>query len=230
MIRLLAVDIDGTLTFKDRRLDTVGVEAVRRAEAAGIPVVIATGNILCFAEAAAVMIGVSGPLIAEDGGIVFDNVALKEYVLGDRVDADRGLAALQRAFKDVVQHRASFQRRTGITIRRNITVEEAQRVIQSEGLPIAAMDSGFAIHLKSPDVNKGNALRKVSSITKIPLTEIAAIGDGPNDIEMLETAGLSYAVANAAEEVKRACKRVTNSAHGKGVAEAVDEVIRLSGR
>ena len=229
MIKLLAVDIDGTLTHKDRRLDAVGMEAVRRAEAAGIRVVIATGNVLSFAQAAAVMIGASGPLIAEDGGIVYDPAEEREYILGDRVDADRGLAALEKAFKNVVPHRSTLQRRTGITIRKNITVEDAEKVIQSQGLPIVAVDSGFAIHLKSPDVNKGNALRKVSSVTKVPLEEIAAIGDGGNDIEMLRTAGLSYAVANAAEAVKRASKRVTHSAHGEGVAEAVDEIISLSG-
>lgn len=227
MIRLLAVDIDGTLTFKDRRLDTEGVEAIHRAESAGIRVVIATGNILAFAEAAAVMMGTSGPLIAEDGGIVFDPATEKEYLLGNRVDPDRGLAALEKVYGKLEQTRSSAYRLTGITIRRKISVEDAQRVMNQEGLPLVALDSGFAIHLRSPEVNKGNALRKVSSITKVLLLEIAAIGDGPNDVEMLKSAGLSYAVANSVEQVKLSSMHVTRSPHGKGVAEAVDEIIRL---
>ena len=230
MIRLLAVDIDGTLTFRDRRLDTVAVEAIRRVEDAGISVVIATGNLFRYAEAASILIGTSGPLIAEDGGVVFDFSDEKMYVLGDRVDADRGLAALERVFGKLELTRSSPDRLTGVTIKRGLSLEDVRRVIQRDGLPIVAVDSGLAIHLRKHEVNKGNALKKVSEITKVPLAEIAAIGDGSNDVEMLQLAGLSFAVANSVEEAKRASTRVTNSPHGRGVAEAVEEILKLSGR
>ncbi len=227
MIRLLAVDIDGTLTFKDRRLDVVALEALRKAESVGIPVALATGNVLVFAEAAAVLLGASGPLIAEDGGVVFDPSTGKEYVLGDRVEVDRALAVLEDAFGPLEQTRSSAARLTGITLKRTVPVESVSRALQDAGSPIVAVDSGFAVHLRSPDVNKGNALRKISSITKIPLAEIAAIGDGPNDVEMLQTAGLSFAVANSVEEAKRASSNVTSSPYGKGVAEAVEKILKL---
>ncbi len=57
------------------------------------------------------------------------------------------------------------------------------------------------------------------------LNEIAAIGDGPNDVEMLRTAGVSFAVANAPKVVKEASTATTKSAHGKGVAEAVESIL-----
>ncbi|MFH1821307.1 MAG: phosphoglycolate phosphatase [Methanobacteriota archaeon] len=230
MIRLLAVDIDGTLTYRDRRLDLASVEAIRKAEDAGISVVIATGNLFRYAEAAATLIGTSGPLIAEDGGIVFDFCKEKMYVLGDRVDADKGLAALEMVFGKLELTRSSSDRLTGVTIKGFINLDEVRRVIQREGLPVVAVHSGLAIHLRRPEVNKGNALKEVSSITKVPLSEIAAIGDGSNDVEMLQFAGLSFAVANSVEEAKRASTHVTSSPHGKGVAEAVEEILKLSGR
>jgi len=43
MIRLVAVDIDGTITSLDRKLYLPAVEAVRKLEESGIPVVISTG-------------------------------------------------------------------------------------------------------------------------------------------------------------------------------------------
>ncbi len=227
LIRLVAVDIDGTLTFKDRKLDLAAVEAIRKAESAGLPVVLATGNVLTFAEAAATMLGTSGPLIAEDGGIVFDQAIKQEHVLGGRVEADRGLAALERAFGSLKQTRSSAVRLTGLTLERTIPVEDASKVFQHEGLSLVAVDSGFAIHIRSPEVNKGNALRKVSSISRVPLVEIAAIGDGPNDIEMLRVAGISFAVANSADEVKRACTHVTTSPYGKGAAEAIESILSV---
>ncbi len=229
MVRLLAVDIDGTLTFKNRRLDVVAVEAIRKIEDAGIPVVIATGNLFRYAEAASTLIGTSGSVIAEDGGIVYDFSNERMYVLGDRVEADRGLAALEREFGKLELTRSSPDRLTGVTIKRGISLEDVRRVIQRESLPIVAVDSGLAIHLRMPDVNKGSALKKVSSITKVPLDEIAAIGDGSNDVEMLQFAGLSFAVANSVEEAKKASTRVTSSPHGKGVAEAVEEILKVSG-
>jgi phosphoglycolate phosphatase (TIGR01487 family) len=227
LIKALAVDIDGTLTFRDRRLDVAGVEAVRRAEAEGLSVVLSTGNVLCFAEAAAILLGTSGPLIAEDGGVVFDRATGKEYLLGDRVEADRGLEVLAREFGELRQTRSSSMRLTGLTLERTISAERAMEVLRREGLELVAIDSGFAVHLKSPHVNKGNALRKVASILGLSLAEMAAVGDGPNDIEMLEVAGVSFAVANADEAVKRVCTHVTTQPYGGGVAEAVEMILRL---
>ena len=227
MIEAMAIDIDGTMTYKDRRLDVAAVDAVRRAEAAGLPVVLATGNVTCFAEAAAVLLGTSGPIIAEDGGIVFDRVSGREHVLGDRVEAERGLAALRRTFGGLRQTRSSGMRLTGLTLERTITAEQAMDVFSREGLRLIAVDSGFAIHVKDPEVNKGNALRKVASLLKISTAEIAAVGDALNDIEMLEVAGVSFAVANSDELVKRACTHVTSEPYGRGVAEAVEKVLEL---
>jgi hydroxymethylpyrimidine pyrophosphatase-like HAD family hydrolase len=62
---------------------------------------------------------------------------------------------------------------------------------------------------------------------RVPLAEIAAIGDGPNDIEMLSVAGISFAVANSADEVKRVCTHVTASPYGAGAAEAIETILRL---
>jgi len=227
LIEAMAIDIDGTMTYKDRKLDVAAVDAVRRAEAAGLPVVLATGNVICFAEAAAVLLGTSGPIIAEDGGIVFDRMSGREHVLGDRVEAERGLAALRRTFGDLKQTRSSGMRLTGLTLERTITAEQAMDILRREGLRLIAVDSGFAIHIKDPEVNKGNALRKVASLLKISTAEIAAVGDALNDIEMLEVAGVSFAVANSDELVKRACTHVTSEPYGRGVAEAVEKVLGL---
>ncbi len=227
MIKFVAVDIDGTLTFRNRRLDIAGVSAVQKAEDSGLPVVLATGNVLAFAEAAAIMLGTSRPLIAEDGGIVFDPASGWECVLGDRVDAERGLAVLEREFGPLQQTRSSRVRLTGIALKRTIEAGAAEELFRREGLNLVAVDLGLTIHLRSPNVNKGNALRKVASFLRVPLAEVAAIGNGLNDVEMLEVAGLSFAVANSDEAVKRVSTYVTAEPLGKGVAEAIEKILIL---
>ena len=55
--------------------------------------------------------------------------------------------------------------------------------------------------------------------------EIAACGDGLNDISMIQYAGLGIAMANAQEAVKRVCDFVTKSNEEEGVAYAIDRFI-----
>ena len=81
MIKALAIDIDGTITDKRRRLNLKAVQRLRDLEDNGIPIILSSGNNLCFMNAACIMIGTSGPLIAENGGIVeFDDDV---HYLGD---------------------------------------------------------------------------------------------------------------------------------------------------
>ena len=69
-ISALAVDIDGTLTDEKRRISLTAVEALRMVEDAGIPVILSSGNVLPIAYGIGSMIGTSGPIVAENGGVV----------------------------------------------------------------------------------------------------------------------------------------------------------------
>lgn len=74
-------------------------------------------------------------------------------------------------------------------------------------------------------VSKGAALRKVSEITGVPLSDIAAFGDSNNDVEMLRAAGLGVAVGNALANVKAAADYVAAADFGLGVAEGLIEKV-----
>ena len=51
--------------------------------------------------------------------------------------------------------------------------------------------------------------------------EIATIGDMPNDVLMFAHSGVSIAMGNADNEVKRAARRVTDTNENEGFAKAV---------
>ena len=53
-------------------------------------------------------------------------------------------------------------------------------------------------------VSKGAALSVILEMEGIDPQEVVAVGDAPNDKEMLELAGIGAAVANAAPELKAA--------------------------
>ena len=69
-----------------------------------------------------------------------------------------------------------------------------------------------------------------SRMKQVPLSEVAAIGDGGNDIAMFERSGLSIAMGNASPEVQQAADFVTTSNSEDGFARAIERSILDAGR
>lgn len=80
--------------------------------------------------------------------------------------------------------------------------------------------SEYLVEILPAGVSKANAVAYLSEYYKIPRERTAAIGDQLNDLPMLEAAGGSFAVANAAEELKNRAT-VVAAADRDGVAEAI---------
>lgn len=55
--------------------------------------------------------------------------------------------------------------------------------------------------------------------------ETIAFGDGANDIEMLQWAGIGIAMGNAAQEVKDAADMVTGSVDDEGIEQAINKLL-----
>lgn len=73
--------------------------------------------------------------------------------------------------------------------------------------------------------NKGNALRALQNALGVLPEETMAFGDGMNDIEMLQAAGESYAMANAREEVKAAAKHLADTNNNNGVLKELYKLL-----
>jgi Cof subfamily protein (haloacid dehalogenase superfamily) len=70
-------------------------------------------------------------------------------------------------------------------------------------------------------VNKAKALGVLTEVLGLNLSQVAAIGDAPNDLEMLSEVGLAIAMGNASSEVKVIAKWVVGTNDEAGVAQAV---------
>ena len=73
--------------------------------------------------------------------------------------------------------------------------------------------------------SKANALAELMKMLDIKKEELMACGDSPNDIPMLEEAGISVAVGNAKEPVKEMASFISASNNEDGVAVAIDRFV-----
>ncbi|MBC7085813.1 MAG: phosphoglycolate phosphatase [Methanomethylovorans sp.] len=215
--KAIAVDIDGTITSMNRSLDIIAVESLRSLK---IPVVLATGNTLCYTHAAARLIGVEGIVIAENGGIVstgFDTLPIvSEYIK----DCDKAFQLLSGKFE--LTKLDSEYRKTEIVLRRDFDVEIARKILYENELNVEIIDTHFAIHIKSKYINKGTGLIKVAELMGLDPKDFVAIGDSVNDIEMLKVAGFSIAVGNADDDLKNMADFVSDYSYGAGTAESIN--------
>ena len=78
-------------------------------------------------------------------------------------------------------------------------------------------------------VNKAKAVAALAQFLGVDLSEVAAIGDGLNDLEMLSEAGFAIAMGNASDRVKAAADLIVGSNDDAGVAQAVNEILARNG-
>lgn len=89
----------------------------------------------------------------------------------------------------------------------------------------AARSQPHYLDVTNPTANKGVVIERLSHYIQIPIERIAAIGDQPNDVLMFERAGLSIAMGNASDEVKRRATFVTTSFADEGFANAIEQIV-----
>lgn len=81
------------------------------------------------------------------------------------------------------------------------------------------------IDIFNAGTNKGKALHFVGQRFGFDLAETMAIGDGINDIDLLEAVGWPVAVGNAIPEAKAVAKIVVGANDEDGVAEAIERFV-----
>lgn len=77
------------------------------------------------------------------------------------------------------------------------------------------------LEIVDADISKMRAIREVAANFNIPLKNTMAIGDGENDLPMIENAGIGIAMGNGIPLVKQVATHTVASNDQGGVAEAL---------
>ena len=81
------------------------------------------------------------------------------------------------------------------------------------------------VEVNNVNAHKGEALRRLCEYTGTDPSEVMAIGDGSNDLSMLEAAGTAVAMGNAVAQVLAAADIVTDTNEADGVAKAIEQIL-----
>jgi Cof subfamily protein (haloacid dehalogenase superfamily) len=107
-----------------------------------------------------------------------------------------------------------------------IVAQCTQVIRQRLGTQLSATQSQPRfIDITAGGANKGSVITNLSRILQVPVARIAAIGDGPNDVEMFARAGLSIAMGNSSEMVRNAAQYNTTSNSEEGFANGIEQYV-----
>ncbi|MGQ9588423.1 MAG: phosphoglycolate phosphatase [Thermoplasmata archaeon] len=215
-VKALAVDVDGTLADDSRRVNLEAVAALRRVNDSGIPVMLASGNVLPIAYALSNYLGLTGPVIAENGGIV--SYQQQVHVLGDPEKPLRAYEHL-RTKMDAERLFTDRWRETEVGLRRDVSLERVRDILK--GMDVEVQTTGWAVHIMQKGMNKFLGVKKASELLGISVRDVAAIGDSDNDEMMVKECGYGVAVGNAFEGTKKAASFVAKTKDGQGVIEGL---------
>lgn len=122
---------------------------------------------------------------------------------------------------------------------RGVKIVKAMFVDQSEVLDAALQDytefakledrvtftrsTPFYYEANTKGVSKGSALKKLCEELNLTADNLMAIGDGGNDLSMIEYAGIGVAMGNAIPELKKSAQIITADNNHDGVARAIEK-------
>ena len=266
MIKLIAIDIDGTLLNEKKHIEKAQKKAIHEAIEAGIKIVLCTGRPLYgilpfYKELGLHELDQEGYVILNNGCSVhktkdWELIECSEitpddmehlYKFSEKYDINFTLVDEMQYFNIgrkptkelIIDAQFVFSDITDITLEQaksgkykivkvmflgdpeemkkfqteyEDTIKERYEGVLSQSYVYEVLPKGY---------NKGTGLKNLAEKLGIKQEEVMAIGDGNNDVEMLEYANYGVAMGNASELAKNAAKYTTDTNENDGVAKAI---------
>ena len=247
MIRLLAIDVDGTLIpHASARISRRVYDAIQEAQKR-VLIVLCTGRSEDEIEEILDqldlipgyhVVGGGATVIAPDGSLLSSQkLSRDELSLLERETKDLGLRSAYLLGSDWISPLSPSHRdEVGVYSVQFATIQDAMNASEKlahlrDRFSLGAVTNGPQdtqhgyLLISGKEASKGSGLLRVLSALKIAPAEVMAIGDMPNDLPMFEVAGLSVAMGNAPDSVKERAHKVVPDVTQDGVAVAIEQFI-----
>lgn len=235
-IKLIALDMDGTLLLDDHTISQENREAIEEVRKKGIEVMLCTGRHLTSCQEHAKSLQLSSYLVTVNGSEIWDGngklierktipVESMEKIMevSNRHGGESWIASIHEVFREKLpDNLADYEwLKYGIdTYEPEVKEGILKELIDDPNLELSN-SSPTNIEINARGVNKATALEKICTFTGITMDEVMAVGDSLNDIKLLQRAGLGVAMDNAQPEVKEVADWITGSNVEHGVAQAI---------
>ncbi|WP_085521546.1 Cof-type HAD-IIB family hydrolase [Tuberibacillus sp. Marseille-P3662] len=235
-IKLIALDMDGTLLNDQEEITEKNRQAIRGAQERGIYVVLSTGRSIAtcreYADAlqlSSYLVTVNGSEIWGDSGELVEQHSLPtDSILWMHELAERYLTNFWCVTTDKVW-RNEFPDDVSLHQWLKFGFQTSDDQARTSVLRTLANRHQFEISNSNPTnievnakgVNKANGLQSVCDRLNITMDHVLAMGDSLNDIAMINEAGYGIAMGNAQQDVKDAADGITGTNNNDGVAQAI---------
>ncbi|MDQ6599007.1 HAD family hydrolase [Bacillus salipaludis] len=257
-VRAVFIDMDGTLLTASNNITRRNMEGIYKLMNQGVKVFLATGRHYEVTAPYHKEIGLQTPMICLNGAAIHDAVTGRAIQMKTvRLNEERFHDLTAENPCNVMIHtvnglycketneeidywtkvgqippsyigdlrQANYQDVLKYSVRTGIPSQEFSAMFKNEA-DVINWNDGF--ELVAPNVSKWSAIRSLLREFRISPNEVVAIGDGPNDIEMLRHVGTGVAMGNASEEVKAAADFVTGHHENDGLAEFIERYLHKS--
>ena len=234
-LRLVMTDVDGTIITGGDTISPVVLHVVRRLEEQGVMVGLVSGRTLPRLESLANNLGITGPIIAENGGVAKLKVNGEVVDLGySRQPALEALEKLKALYPDAIKEREDNRDRLIDVViwSQGVEVSELRRHLGKTQL----LDSGYILHLIQEGISKGRTLtRLLGDIAdgSITLANVMVFGDSVTDLSLFEIFPHSVFIVNPKltteqwEGLKKIARYVNDLPVDEGFVEVVSHIVNI---
>lgn len=266
-IKLLALDLDGTLFGDDLFISDRTRSAIQGAQEAGVLVTIATGRMFVSAAQIAANLHIDAPLICYQGALIRDT-STKEILYHKTIPlhlaqeiitgaTDEGvhlnLYLNDEIFAARITPGALFYSKINMDIRINevgdleswlrgqhgaeptklVIITDPEQTDQVLAHFTQLYGSKLQVTKSHPrfteftniECSKGRALAFLARYCNVDRGEVMAIGDGLNDLDMIEWAGHGVAMGTSPEAVLKVARTVCPALNEDGAADAIERFV-----
>ncbi|MCT8977083.1 Cof-type HAD-IIB family hydrolase [Clostridium sp. CX1] len=155
-----------------------------------------------------------------------NNSSLKEELINNMITlifSQKGIKPV-KCKDDILKSNLDFCSITAVSFDKNKLNHSRDHYRKFKELSMV-ISNEYNFELVNKDASKGNSLEYLSKHLEIPLESVAAFGDNYNDVSMFKKVGISVAMGNADDDIKKICKYVSLSNNLNGVAHFIGDFI-----
>ena len=230
--KALALDLDGTLTNREKKVPVGNKEAIEKAIDAGVKVILASGRPLFGITPIAreLELDKKGSLARANGVYA---LTYADTQIAAESDSDEYVKKEAICNSTTIKKVDDLRKFVDYPVEKFLVVGEHEKLLpvqkalldKHEGVINAFFSESYFLEVVPAGVAKDASLDKLLTMLDITSEELVACGDGMNDIPMLKYAGLAAVMENAYPEVKKYADVDVPSNDDCGVAYVIDNYI-----